>query len=177
MRDLISSCVWITAHHLQDANLGLLEQVIASIPSRRILKLKEHYSKLRMSDIASKLDLTDSSDLQSLEALLQHMVCRINAPSGVFTWVRLIKLQIAYRVIRATVHGTGPSAIVDFMEDDVDYTSPQALTRLKQVNHLAQMLEQELTRSGRELGIHRDYLKKVGTRVQQLRHSRRTDLS
>lgn len=47
------------------------------------------------------------------------------------------------------------------MEDNIDYTSPGALGELRNYNRLAEWLGTELTRSGRELGVHREYLKKV----------------
>ena len=60
-------------------------------------------------------------------------------------------------MIQATIEGS----IVSFEEDNIDYTSSAALMNLKQLNNVSTWLETELTRGGRELGMNREYLKKV----------------
>lgn len=61
----------------------------------------------------------------------------------------------------AIITAASPSPIVHFIDDEIDYSTPRALSELKDVNYLAVWLENELTRSGREMGVNREYLKKV----------------
>lgn len=71
--------------------------------------------------------------------------------------------QIENGDMRATIDSSAGPTIVAFMQEDKDYTSPSALEELKAENRQANFLEMEMTRSGRELGVNREYLKKVSS--------------
>lgn len=77
--------------------------------------------------------------------------------------------QVDGEKIRARVQEINGVKVISFMEEVTDYTSPQALQELKQLNRLSGFLETELTKSGRELGVHREYLKKVRSEIQNAR--------
>ena len=65
---------WQYTLMMQDYNHGLLQLVLASITKRRILRTRETYSRLRIEDLATKVE--DSID--QVSRILQDMVSTTN---------------------------------------------------------------------------------------------------
>lgn len=58
----------------QDCNYGLLEQVMNSIPRRRILRIQTMYSRMTVRDLAAKAGLAGPEGVQQVGMILQDMV-------------------------------------------------------------------------------------------------------
>jgi hypothetical protein len=58
----------------QDCNYGLLEQVMNSIPRRRILKIQTMYSRMTLRDLAAMAGLSGSEGVRQVGMILQDMV-------------------------------------------------------------------------------------------------------
>ena len=144
----------------QDCNAGLVRQVVASITKRRILKIKDSYSRLTIDDLAVRVGKAGADGVREVTGVLCDMV-RFSPSFCPFLHDRL---QIATRAIRATMSpiSTSGSSIVTFLADDTTYSaSPEILSRIAEVNQMAGWLEHQLSSASKQLGINSDYLKKV----------------
>ncbi|CAD6585881.1 MAG: hypothetical protein TREMPRED_004269 [Tremellales sp. Tagirdzhanova-0007] len=133
-----------TAELHEDCNAGLVRQVVASITKRRILKIKDSYSRLTIDDLAVRVGKAGADGVREVTGVLCDM--------------------IATRAIRATMSpiSTSGSSIVTFLADDTTYSaSPEILSRIAEVNQMAGWLEHQLSSASKQLGINSDYLKKV----------------
>lgn len=135
---------WNSAADSQDANYGLVQQILESIPKRRILTLRPTYSRIALSDLARKVGLGDAAGAAAVKDVIGRMVA-----SG---------------EIRASV--TGSPEIVTF-EDDDDYDSPAAMKRLADAQAIASSLLAELAHADQQLGLHPKWLQKVSYFVPQ----------
>lgn len=123
----------------QDANWGLVQQILDSIPKRRILTLRPTYARIALADLARKVGLGDRPDV--VKSVIGGMVA-----SG---------------EIRASVSGS--PEIVTFDDDD-DYDSPAAMQRMKEAQAVAGSLLADLTRADQQLGLNPKWLQKVSPR-------------
>ena len=128
-----------------------MQQILESIPKRRILTLRPTYSRIALSDLARKVGLGDAAGA----AAVKDVIGRV----------------IATGEIRASV--TGSPEIVTF-EDDDDYDSPAAMKRLADAQAVASSLLAELTRADQQLGLNPKWLQKVSYlhRTKLTLHSR-----
>lgn len=115
-----------------------MQQIVGSIPKRRILTLRPTYSRIALSDLAKKVGLGDAAGAATVKDVIGRMVA-----SG---------------EIRASVSGS--PEIVTF-EDDDDYDSPAAMQRLRDAQTVASSLLAELTHADQQLGLHPKWLQKV----------------
>lgn len=62
----------------QDTNLGLVDQVVSSMPARRVLQLQKTHSKMYLSDLARRLGFkSDAQGQERAARLLQGMVSKV----------------------------------------------------------------------------------------------------
>ena len=53
------------------------------------------------------------------------------------------------------------SSIVTFLDDDTYAASPEMISRIAEVNQMAEWLEHQLSSASKQMGINPNYLKKV----------------
>ncbi|WWD16746.1 hypothetical protein CI109_101177 [Kwoniella shandongensis] len=131
-----------------DCNGGLIDQVLKSVTKRRIILLRETYSRLTASDLAQRVGLEGAAGAQTVLEVLSEMI-----HTG----------AISVSISDASTPG---SAVVTFSDDVQDYGAPANLNKLTQVNHLAAVLEAELAEASRRLGISKEYLKKQANIIE-----------
>ncbi|WWC87493.1 uncharacterized protein L201_002383 [Kwoniella dendrophila CBS 6074] len=127
-----------------DCNSGLIEQVLKSITKRRILQLKEVYSRMTINDLVARVGPSSRETVETVTAILGEMITtgRINA---------------------SILPGSTPAtSIVTFSEDKPIGSDQNSISSnsLAQANYLAAKLENELTAMSKHLGISKEYLKK-----------------
>ncbi|WRT65462.1 uncharacterized protein IL334_002405 [Kwoniella shivajii] len=128
----------------QDCNNGLIEQVLKSITKRRIIQLRQVYSRMTMNDLVARVGPSSRETVETITAILGEMITS-NA----------IIATISPRTTPAT-------SIVTFFEDQQDYSS----SRLAEANLLASKLENELSEMSQRLGIKKEYLKKQANIIE-----------
>ncbi|KAL1410223.1 hypothetical protein Q8F55_004228 [Vanrija albida] len=116
-----------------DCNRGLVVQILGSIPKRRILRLRQTYSRLTLADLAAKVE---------------------SAPALV---AAAIERMVGSGEIQATISGTPP--VVTFVDDD-DYASAVNIAKLKRTHEIAAFLKSDLAQASRTLSLSPEYLKK-----------------
>ena len=66
---------------VQDFNRGLVDRLIASVTGRRVLALRQTYSRLRLSDLAGKAGLSSPNALTEIHSIVNAMVrCQRGIP-------------------------------------------------------------------------------------------------
>ncbi|OCF34614.1 hypothetical protein I316_03655 [Kwoniella heveanensis BCC8398] len=126
----------------KDCNQGLVEQVLKSITRRRILQLRETYSRMTINDLVARVGPSSQETVETITAILGEMITS-GAISAVIT------------------PGTTPAtSIVSFTDSRPDYTSAISTNSLAQVNLIASRLEAELAEASRALGASKAYLRK-----------------
>lgn len=124
----------------QDANYGLIQKIVESIPKRRILTLRPIYSRIALSDLARKVGLPDAPGQAAVKDVIEKMV--------------------AAGEIQASVAGS--PEVVTF-EDDDDYDSPAAMERLRDAQTVANSLLAELRRADEQHSLNPKWLQKVSS--------------
>ncbi|WWC59999.1 uncharacterized protein I303_102562 [Kwoniella dejecticola CBS 10117] len=136
-----------------DCNKSLVDQVLKSITKRRILQLREIYSRMTINDLVARVGPDGKETVETVTAILGEMITSgsLNA------------------IINA---GTTPAtSIVTFREDSPatlqTQTQSQSQTgatastdKLIQLQLVASRLEKELSEMSKRLGISTEYLKK-----------------
>ncbi|OCF58278.1 hypothetical protein L486_04309 [Kwoniella mangroviensis CBS 10435] len=138
------------AEFANDCNKGLIDQVLKSITKRRILQLKEIYSRLTINDLVIKIGQSSKETVETITTILGEMITsgQINAT--------------------VTPGSTPANSIVTFIDESNTTNNPTSSgtnindsdSKLAKVNYLASQLEFELVEMSRNLGISKEYLKK-----------------
>ncbi|WVW79768.1 hypothetical protein I302_101738 [Kwoniella bestiolae CBS 10118] len=132
------------ADFANDCNKGLIDQVLKSITKRRVLQLKEMYSRLTINDLVIKIGQSSKETVETISAILGEMITlgKINAT--------------------ITTGSTPANSIVTFLEDHPQSPGTNAATskKLPPASYLASQLQSELIEMSRRLGISKEYLRK-----------------
>ncbi|WVQ94437.1 hypothetical protein IAU59_001516 [Kwoniella sp. CBS 9459] len=132
----------------KDCNTGLLEQVVKSITQRRILQLRETYSRMTINDLVARVGPSSQETVESVTAILGEMITS-GAISAIIT------------------PGTTPAtSIVSFIDARPDYSSNVSTNNLAQVNLIAARLEAELAQASKALGASKAYLQKQANMLE-----------
>ncbi|ORX36380.1 hypothetical protein BD324DRAFT_628622 [Kockovaella imperatae] len=122
----------------QDANEGLLQAVLASAPKRKILKVRETFSRLRLDQLAIKVE-DDSPNGQLTRDTLQAMI-----QTG---------------EVAASITPSEPSPIITFHEHTI--AGPEVTARqLAEAQAADAWLELDLSAGNKSLGLSDTYLGK-----------------
>lgn len=130
---------------------------MGSITKRRILKLKEMYSRMSLPDLADRVG--HKHNVQGIRHVLEDMVRSLNQakrPSA-------HDLQISSQSIRATLvpSPNSSTSIVTFLEDDLPENRAELIRQIKEANGMAAYLAENLKQAHREMGVAEPYLRKV----------------
>jgi len=138
----------------------LVRQVIDSIPMRRILRLKDSYSRLGIDHVAAKVGKPGPDGLAQIISLLNDMV---SLPLRMLTEADVQYEKIANQAIRATITTVAntTSPVMVFHDDNTHRASGELRTQVSDVDRMAKWLEAQLSHANREMGISPAYLKKV----------------
>ncbi|WWC69003.1 uncharacterized protein I206_102939 [Kwoniella pini CBS 10737] len=136
-----------------DCNRGLIEEVLKSITKRRILQLKEIYSRMTINDLVARVGPSGQETVETITAILGEMIT-----SGALNAV-------------ITPGSTPANSIVSFHEDTslpVHHANSNVppVDRLSQVQYLASELEKELSDMSKRLGISTEYLRKQANIIE-----------
>ncbi|KAK4684825.1 COP9 signalosome complex subunit 3, partial [Tremellales sp. Uapishka_1] len=129
----------LAAQFKTDGNSGLVRQVLRSVTTRKILKIQESYSRIRVSDLVAKVGLKGQQGMHEVLDVVEQM---INAG-----------------IIHASITGKSDAPvtwdpIITFLEDPSDY----ALDIPRDAAH-AEQLFSHLTRLDREKSMNEKWLK------------------
>ncbi|WVF66829.1 hypothetical protein IAT40_001571 [Kwoniella sp. CBS 6097] len=132
----------------KDCNHGLVEQVVKSITRRRILQLRETYSRMTINDLVARVGPSSQETVETVTAILGEMITS-GAISALIT------------------PGTTPAtSIVTFTDSRPDYSGATSANDMAQVNYIAARLEAELAEASKALGASKAYLQKQANMLE-----------